>query len=268
MIEPSSLGPLDPEGEDQSEDASIAPARNLNVNRGVQGGSFVNCDLKNTIFNLHNKSEKDFSQNYQKIRIMDEGYFGNAWIVKAKNVSDARQEYLMQEIDCSEEECLKTGKEIEILAKCVGTNLVCLINSYYERSKFLIIMDYCSGESLAEFINAQRELLHLDKILEWFRQITSGVFCIHKMNIIYIHLKPSNIVLTSENLKISNFGIAKELNKISNIASKMAGTDVYMAPEILRGEEYDTMADMWSLGVIIFVITTLIGEPSISKEQL
>ena len=88
------------------------------------------------------------------------------------------------------------------------------------------------------------------------------------MNIIYIHLKPSNIVLTSDNLKISNFGIAKELNKISSTVSNISGTDVYMAPEILRGEEYDTMADMWSLGVIIFVITTLIGEPSISKEQL
>ena len=174
----------------------------------------------------------------------------------------------MQEIECSEEECLKTGKEIEILAKCVGENLVCLIDSFYERSKFLIIMDYCSGESLAEFIDSQTEPLPPDKILEWFRQLTSGVGSIHKMNIIYIHLKPSNIVLTSDNLKISNFGIAKELKKISTIVSKIAATDFYIAPEILRGEEYDTMADMWSLGVLIFVITTLVGEPSISKEQL
>ena len=82
MSEPSSLGPLDPEAEDQSGDATAASARHLNVNRGVQGGSFVNCDLENTTFNIQNKSEREFSQHYQKIKHLGKGYFGNAWIVE------------------------------------------------------------------------------------------------------------------------------------------------------------------------------------------
>ena len=199
---------------------------------------------------------------------MGTGFFGNAWIVKPKMLN-ASQEFIMKEVACSEKECLKTGKEIEILAKCLDESIVCLIDSFYERSKFLIIMEYCSGESLAEFIDAQTEILHLDKILKWFRQLTSGVCCIHRMEIVYIHLKPANIVLSSDNLKISNFGIVKELNKTSRLTSKLSSTDVYLAPEILRGEEFNTMADMWSLGVIIYVITTF-KEPSQSvlKEQL
>ena len=263
----SFLSPLDPDSEDESDEDSAAPAQHLNMNRGVQGGSFVNCDLQNTTFNIN--SEKDFSQNYQRMRIIGKGFFRDAWIVKAKNLNSS-QEFLLKEISCSEKDYLKTAKEIEILRKCVNENIVCLIDSFYELSKFLIIMDYCSGESLSEFILAQTEVLHLRKILEWFRQLTSGVSCFQRMKIVYMHLKPANIVMSSENLKISNLGIANELFKSSSLANKLTGTDVYMAPEILRGEEYDTMADIWSLGVIIYVITTLEKEPShsIFKEKL
>ena len=206
MLESSSQGPLDPEEEDESDGASAAPAQNLNVNKGVQGGNFVDCDMTNTTFNIQRKEEREFSQYFQRIRPLGKGYFGTAWIVEPNTKT---QQFIMKEISCSEKECLKTGKEIERLKKCLHENIICLIDSFYEQSKFLIIMEYCSGKSLAEFIGAQRDILHLDKILEWFRQLTSGVCCIHRMNIVYMHLKPANILLSSDNLKISNFGIAK-----------------------------------------------------------
>ena len=111
------LGPLDPEEEDESEGASAAPAQNLNVNNGVQGGSFVNCDMQNTTLNVQtNNREREFSQYFQRIRPLGKGYFGNAWIVEPNTKS---QQYIMKEISCSEKECLKTRGEIERLKACL-----------------------------------------------------------------------------------------------------------------------------------------------------
>ena len=137
-------------------------------------------------------------------------------------------------------------------------------------------MEFCDGGNLAKFIEGQTELLHVDFIMEWVRQLTSGVCFIHKMKIIHRDLKPANIFLTSDQkLKIGDFGIAKILDKSSGLASTRAGTFLYMAPEILGGDKYNTMADMWSLGIIIFEIITY-KKPfhghdwlhAISKEKL
>ena len=72
---------------------------------------------------------------------------------------------------------------------------------------------------------------------------------------------PKNItsLLTSE-IKIADFGFAKQA-KSDHALSTMCGTPGYVAPEVLRKEKYGTKADMWSMGVIIFIMlgTSLVG---------
>ena len=145
-----------------------------------------------------------------------------------------------------------------MLKKCHHESIVCYIEDFYEQNKFLIIMGFCSGGDLAQFIQAQTQILPVDFIIEWVVQLTSGVCFIHKMKIIHRDLKPANIFLTSDKkLKLGDFGIAKGLDKTSGLASTFAGTAVYTAPEIHGGDKYNTMADLWSLGVIFFEIITL-----------
>ena len=128
---------------------------------------------------------------------------------------------------------------------------------FYEDNKFLIIMEYCEGGDLAKFIDEQKQLLPVDFIIEWVIQLASGVNYIHSKKIIHRDLKPANIFLTlDKKLKIGDFGISKGLDKTSGLASTRAGTSIYMAPEIHGGEKYDTMVDIWSLGIIIFEIVT------------
>ena len=72
-------------------------------------------------------------------------------------------------------------------------------------------------------------------------------------------LKPDNILIKYENkektkytYKISDYGISKQLISLSRQFSTNAGTLKYMAPEILKGEKFETKCDLWSLGVIIY----------------
>ena len=103
------------------------------------------------------------------------------------------------------------------------------------------------------FLN--RSSLPVVFIIEWVTQLTSGVSFIHKKKIIHRDLKPENIFLTMEKkLKIGDFGIAKGLSRTSHLASTKQGTFLYMAPEIHGGEKYNMMADMWSLGVVVYEI--------------
>ena len=164
----------------------------------------------------------------------------------------------MKEIICSEKDVLKGKDEIEFLKKCHHESIVTYIEDFYEKSKFLIIMEFCSGGDLAEFIEAQTQFLPEDFIIKWAIQLTSGICYIHKMKIIHRDLKPANVFLTRDKkLKIGDFGVAKGLNKTSGLASTFAGTAVYIAPEVHGGDKYNSMADVWSLGVVIFEIITL-----------
>ena len=225
----------------------------LNVNNGTQGGNFFNSALKNPIFNIHTTGRRQFPKNYQKLRFIGRGNFGETWLVQ--HVSHTQ--HIMKEISCTEQDANVGKKEVELLKKCTHESIVCYIDDFYEESKLLIIMEYCDGGDLAKFIDSQKQPLSEDFIREWFRQLTSGVCYIHSKKIIHRDLKTANIFLTlDKRLKIGDFGISKRLTETTSLASTLAGTAVYMAPEIHGGEKYDRMADMWSLGIVMFEIIT------------
>ena len=237
--------------------AQLPPADHLNVNKGNQGGNFVNSPMHKPTFNIHSPSGRLLRENYQIINFLGRGTYGQTFKVQPKNVHTSRV-FAMKVISCSANDVERDKKEIEILKKCQHESIVSYIEDFYEENEILIITEFCSRGDLAKFIEAKKQehrILPVDFITEWCKQLTSGVCFIHKMKIIHRDLKPANIFLTADkNLKIGDFGIAKVLD--SGFASTFAGTAVYTAPEIHGGKKYNTMADLWSLGIIFFEIIT------------
>jgi len=72
------------------------------------------------------------------------------------------------------------------------------------------------------------------------------------MNIIHRDLKPENILFHDGKIKITDFGFCKKLKGKGDMADSMVGSPMYMAPECLIGDKYDTSADIYSLGVILY----------------
>ena len=64
-------------------------------------------------------------------------------------------------------------------------------------------------------------------------------------------MKPSNILLHDNQIKVADFGFCKTVSK-GDLTQTMVGSPIYMAPEILLGEPYQLSADIWSLGVCLF----------------
>ena len=148
--------------------------------------------------------------------------------------------------------------EIEILKSCKDPNIVRYKEDFYEGGKILLVMEFCEGGALDNFISKLRRPLKEPELLQKFSQILSGLQYIHSRNILHRDLKPANIFLTSnQDLKIGDFGISKSLTGTRQMAKTFCGTPCYMAPEVLGGKLYNHKADIWSLGCILYELATL-----------
>lgn len=65
-------------------------------------------------------------------------------------------------------------------------------------------------------------------------------------------LKPDNILLHNNLIKVADFGFCKNLEGTEDVTDTMLGSPIYMAPEVIRGERYTIKADIWSLGVVLY----------------
>ena len=89
------------------------------------------------------------------------------------------------------------------------------------------------------------------------KQLFSGILYCHNMNIVHRDLKPENLMMDGEQLKIIDFGTSAIFNPNKKLQTKF-GTPYYTAPEVMNGY-YDSKIDMWSCGVILYIM--LCGSP-------
>ena len=123
---------------------------------GVQGGNFVQSSLNNPVFNIHTPGRIPFSQNYQRIRNIGRGTFGDVWLVKPKHVTSS-EEFAMKEIPYCDQD------EIEILKQCSHENIVQYIESFVEEGKIFIVMEFCRGGDLMKLIENQKPKKHFSE---------------------------------------------------------------------------------------------------------
>ena len=116
-------------------------------------------------------------------------------------------------------------------------------------------MEYCEGTDLRKFINnykIKNELIDEKIIYKIVLQLCIGLSYIHKMKLIHRDLKPENIFINKNNeVKLGDFGIARQLYFDNNYASTFIETFVYMAPEEWSRQKYTNKVDIWALGCII-----------------
>src|SRR5208282_586315 len=120
-----------------------------------------------------------------------------------------------------------------------------------EDHQFFIVMGCYEGETLAHKMS--RGVIPADEALDLAIQIARGLSSAHARKIVHRDVKPSNIIITNDNLaKIVDFGLARFVATASATQSiSSTGTFPYMAPEQILGEAIDQRCDIWALGVIL-----------------
>ena len=120
-----------------------------------------------------------------------------------------------------------------------------------------IVMEFIPGQTLEEILISTPPLT-VEKCLDILRQIAEALDYAHKQNIIHRDLKHANILLTGEGrTKITDFGIAKIMAREgAKRTAAIMGTPSYMSPEQLTGGEIDARSDVFSLGILAYLMLT------------
>uniref|UniRef100_A0A8C7ZVN7 Serine/threonine-protein kinase ULK3 n=1 Tax=Oryzias sinensis TaxID=183150 RepID=A0A8C7ZVN7_9TELE len=140
--------------------------------------------------------------------------------------------------------------EIEILKTVRHPHIVQLKDFQWDADNIYLILEWCSGGDLSRFIRSRR-ILPESVARRFLQQIACALQFLHERNISHLDLKPQNILLSGCVLKLADFGFAQYMSPWDE-KSVLRGSPLYMAPEMVCRRQYDSRADLWSVGVILY----------------
>jgi serine/threonine-protein kinase len=158
-----------------------------------------------------------------------------------------------------EEARLRFFREAESAGRLTHPNIITVYDCGEDKHLAYIAMEYLQGISLTEFTNPKK-LLAPNKALELCARTAEGLDYAHNQGVIHRDIKPANILysLRNDQLKISDFGVARITDNNRTKTGIVLGTPIYMSPEQLNAEDLSGHSDLFSLGVTLYEL--LVGE--------
>eukprot|EP00756_Hemistasia_phaeocysticola_P037220 Hpha_TRINITY_DN16685_c3_g2::TRINITY_DN16685_c3_g2_i1::g.178970::m.178970 len=137
--------------------------------------------------------------------------------------------------------------EVSMLHGCRHRNIVSLLECYRTGSTLWISMELMDGGKLTDLIEGPRRLIN-DEVAFLMKEVLGGIQYLHSVGWMHRDIKSDNVLLSTKGqVKLADFGFAALTD---NKRRTVVGTPYWMAPEVIKGEPYDTKADVWSLGIM------------------
>ena len=210
-------------------------------------------------------------KDYEIIEELGSGSYGIVYKVRKKN---EKEELVLKQISLvglQEKERQYIETEAKLLSELNSKYIVKYIDSFNEKNRLNIVMEYCNEGDLEKFLEEHKKnkkIKHLSEELIWklFLQISIGMAYLHSKRILHRDLKSLNIFLTNHlQVKIGDLGVARQLEK-GKFATTFIGTPYYLSPEICDNKEYNEKSDVWALGCILYELCTF-NHPFDAKSQ-
>jgi len=151
--------------------------------------------------------------------------------------------------------------EIQMMKTSRHDNVVEYYDSYIVEDSLWVAMEFMAGGCLTEILEQFDNVkMNEGQIALVCLQTLSALIYIHSLHRIHRDIKSDNILLSGHGeIKIADFGYAAQLTQKQQKRNTVVGTPYWMAPELIRGHDYGTKVDIWSLGIM--VMEMIEGEP-------
>lgn len=167
-----------------------------------------------------------------------------------------------------EQDMARLATEMEILKKVDHPNIIALKEIIDTKSCLFIVTEVVTGGELFDKIVELGQYTEKDAAV-LVSKMVSAIDYLHSINIVHRDLKPENLLLKDSNnlseVKLADFGLSKIVGT-KVMMQTACGTPGYVAPEVLTATGYDKEVDMWSIGVITYIL--LCGFPPFYNENL
>ncbi|CAD8148972.1 unnamed protein product [Paramecium octaurelia] len=235
--------------------------KNKEGNKSDMGRKSISGTMKLTPEMLVRKQciTEKFLSHYEIVKKLGQGGFGEVYLVKHLSTENLRaaKVILRKTISCEE----KLLEETEILKTLDHPNIVKVLEIFADFKYYYIVTEYCKGGELLERIKTISKY-NERQVAKYMKQVFSAIMYCHHKNIVHRDLKPENILFDSidpdANLKVIDFGASEKMINQSCLTKKV-GTPYYVAPEVISEPGYDLKVDVWSCGVILYIL--MIGRP-------
>ncbi|XP_058975322.1 atypical protein kinase C isoform X3 [Musca domestica] len=200
-------------------------------------------------------SQRQFSlDDFELIRVIGRGSYAKVLMVELKKT---RRIYAMKVIkkalvtDDEDIDWVQTEKHVFETASN-HPFLVGLHSCFQTPSRLFFVIEFVRGGDLMYHMQRQRRLPE-EHARFYAAEISLALNFLHEKGIIYRDLKLDNVLLDHEgHIKLTDYGMCKEGIRPGDTTSTFCGTPNYIAPEILRGEDYGFSVDWWALGVLLY----------------
>ena len=147
--------------------------------------------------------------------------------------------------------------EIDILKIAKHPNIIKLYDVFENEKYIYIIMEYCAGGDLFNYIEKRDFKIKESRAAEIVHKLCTAVYFLHQYGIIHRDLKPENILMTDitddADIRLVDFGLGKMIGP-GEKCDEPFGTFSYVAPEVLQEKPYDFKVDLFAIGIITYLL--------------
>ncbi|KAG2782435.1 hypothetical protein JG687_00000593 [Phytophthora cactorum] len=256
--EKSRTDPCTSEDSSNSSTASSSSGAAVPTMNAVQVVSPTASPSPKVTFRKGEKSFLDFHQHYAITRHLGEGSYSTVKQVTHRKKGGFYACKIVDKLSLSDVDRAALSHEVRVLSSVSHVNIMRLYEVIEDDAKCYLVTELAEGGDLFDRIVKQGKFPEREAQKVAAALVEALHYC-HTHSIIHRDVKPENVLLSGDDVKLCDFGFARQLNHQEDQASDSCGTPGYAAPEILDGRSYGLEVDVFSLGVVTYIM--LCGYP-------
>jgi serine/threonine-protein kinase len=200
--------------------------------------------------------ESLFDGRYRFVRTVGQGGMATVWLAEDETLGRKVALKVLAERYAEDESFIERfRREAQAAAGLNHPNIVAIYDRGEAEGTYYIAMEYLPGPTLKDVIEREGPL-DPDRAIGYTQQVLQALGFAHRHGVVHRDIKPHNIIVNDDRLKVTDFGIARAGASQMTEVGSIIGTAQYLSPEQARGQQVRPPADLYSLGVVLYEMLT------------